>query len=510
VNDFIGIAEASKKLAQGLSDAEIDKLYSAAEDLATDIERNPFYYWKPLPTQKKFLECPERIVALCGGNQGGKTTTGTYYVIDDCLKNPGHKWWAGAETWEVSRLVQQAKFNEMLPADQLDFCNYNPEHGFFKNIIKFKNGSTISFRSYDQKRERWQGATLHGILFDEEPPWDIYQEGLARVLKNHGKIIFTMTALKGYTKLVEELLVNKKAGTKCFFISTYENVKENGGALDRADIEAMEANIDADERQARLSGIPTLKSGLVFGSVFKHEMPHVIPYNKEFKPSNKWPTICSIDPHPKTPHAVLWTQVDASGHLWVVRERPWLVDPQTLEKKQWCSIKELVREVAYFNEAVVIHANIIDKHAAHSENAITNTSIQDELMKEGLFTQDAGGEVDVKIALTQQMFRQGKIHIFESCWNVLWEATRYIWDDYISQRQKDRKEEKQKPRKKNDHLIDCLMNTVLYLSNCGLLVTPTSSLSHRRNPQEFDKLDEKNINYTQREDRQPTLMESYE
>ena len=40
--------------------------------------------------------------------------------------------------------------------------------------------SVLSFKSYERGREKWQGETLEGVWFDEEPPLDIYTEGLTR------------------------------------------------------------------------------------------------------------------------------------------------------------------------------------------------------------------------------------------------------------------------------------------------------------------------------------------
>ena len=36
------------------------------------------------------------------------------------------------------------------------------------------------FKTYEKGREKWQGETLDGVWFDEEPPLDIYMEGLTR------------------------------------------------------------------------------------------------------------------------------------------------------------------------------------------------------------------------------------------------------------------------------------------------------------------------------------------
>src|SRR5713226_726189 len=69
--------------------------------------------------------------------------------------------------------------------------------------------STIAFKSYEQGRERWQGATLDRVWFDEEPPYDIYIEGLTRTNATGGLVALTMTPLLGMSEVVRSFLDNK-------------------------------------------------------------------------------------------------------------------------------------------------------------------------------------------------------------------------------------------------------------------------------------------------------------
>jgi phage terminase large subunit-like protein len=62
--------------------------------------------------------------------------------------------------------------------------------------------SVLSFKSYEKGREKWQGETLHGIWFDEEPPLDIYSEGLTRTNTTGGITIVTFTPLLGMSDVV--------------------------------------------------------------------------------------------------------------------------------------------------------------------------------------------------------------------------------------------------------------------------------------------------------------------
>lgn len=62
--------------------------------------------------------------------------------------------------------------------------------------------SALGFKSYEKGREKWQGETLHGVWFDEEPPIAIYTEGLTRTNATDGIVIVTFTPLQGMSQVV--------------------------------------------------------------------------------------------------------------------------------------------------------------------------------------------------------------------------------------------------------------------------------------------------------------------
>lgn len=68
--------------------------------------------------------------------------------------------------------------------------------------------STLSFKAYEKGREKWQGPTLDGVWFDEEPPLNIYTEGLTRT--NNGQrgqfSMITFTPLLGMSEVVRLFL----------------------------------------------------------------------------------------------------------------------------------------------------------------------------------------------------------------------------------------------------------------------------------------------------------------
>lgn len=70
--------------------------------------------------------------------------------------------------------------------------------------------SVVQFKSYDQRREAFQGTSQHLIWLDEECPDDIYAECLLRTAKTSdfdgGMILLTFTPLMGITPLVLSFL----------------------------------------------------------------------------------------------------------------------------------------------------------------------------------------------------------------------------------------------------------------------------------------------------------------
>lgn len=188
-------------------------------------------YLKQWEFHKEGTKHRERL--LMAGNQLGKTFCGAAEVAYHATGLypdwwPGKvwdrptRWWAGSKTGEVTRdgvqryLVGEPKDETawgtgMIPkaciegrpkrrqgiADALDNI-----------MVKHVSGgvSTIGFKSYDQGRQKWQGETLDGVWFDEEPPMDIYMEGLTRTNATGGITMITFTPLLGMSDVVSMFL----------------------------------------------------------------------------------------------------------------------------------------------------------------------------------------------------------------------------------------------------------------------------------------------------------------
>ncbi|MDE7330130.1 MAG: terminase family protein, partial [Clostridia bacterium] len=174
--------------------------------------------------QIAFHKCKKRNRWVFGGNRSGKTECGAV----ECLwilrgvhpfrKNRKNAFgWAVSLSQQVQRDVAQAKILSYLPkswiADitMLSGRKDSPAGGVIDQI-KIKNVfggiSTLGFKSCDQGREKFQGSSLDFVWFDEEPPRDIYEECLMRVMDRRGEIFGTMTPLKGRTFIYNEIFLN--------------------------------------------------------------------------------------------------------------------------------------------------------------------------------------------------------------------------------------------------------------------------------------------------------------
>lgn len=119
--------------------------------------------------------------------------------------------------------------------------------------------SQLSFKTYEQGREKWQGETLDLLWFDEEPPQDIYTEGLTRTNATGGMVFLTFTPLLGMSDVVKRFLLDKVEGTHV----TQMTINDAYHYTDEQR-RAIIASYPEYERDARTKGIPQLGSGRVF------------------------------------------------------------------------------------------------------------------------------------------------------------------------------------------------------------------------------------------------------
>ena len=159
--------------------------------------------------------------------------------------------------------------------------------------------SRLVFKTYDQGRERWQGETLDGIWFDEEPPADIFSEGKTRLQVRNGILYITFTPLLGMTEVVTRFLKEKPAGSVVVTMTIHDALHYTPEQRQK-----IIAGYPEHERKARSEGIPIMGSGRVFPieEELLKEVPIQIP--------DHWPRICGMDIGWDHPTAAVWLAWD--------------------------------------------------------------------------------------------------------------------------------------------------------------------------------------------------------
>lgn len=205
-----------------------------ARELERRKRRNRLTSYKPYSKQREFHAAGaiHRERLFMAGNQLGKTVAGSAEWAIHLTGNypdwwngrrfdePG-RWWAGGETRVSTRdtiqklLVgepeQEAEWGTgMIPGDAIMDTSraMGVANALDSIVVKHISGgsSTLLFKAYEQGRAKWQGDTLNGVWFDEEPPQDIYTEGLTRTNATDGIVMLTFTPLKGMSSVVQMFL----------------------------------------------------------------------------------------------------------------------------------------------------------------------------------------------------------------------------------------------------------------------------------------------------------------
>ena len=299
------------------------ELAALMEAEAFDRDRNRLARYRPYPKQRAFHEAgkPHRERLLRAGNQCGKTLAASMELAMHLTGRyppdwTGRRWdrpitaWAASETAQSTRdTIQRLLFGRpgapgtgSIPADcivstatgrgisgSIESARIRHVHGF----------SAITIKTYDQGRLRWQGETLDIVAFDEEPPLDLYMEGLTRTNATGGMVWLTFTPLLGMSDVVRRFLYEPSAD-RIDINMTIEDALHYS-EQERAKIVA---SYPAHERDARTKGIPILGSGRIFPVVEES-----IVFDG-FDMPRHWPGLCGLDFGWDHPTAAVWARWD--------------------------------------------------------------------------------------------------------------------------------------------------------------------------------------------------------
>lgn len=240
--------------------------------------------YRPYPKQQEFHWAGGKIRQRClmAGNQLGKTfaagcetamhLTGLYPEWWGEAKRfkRATRGWAGSKNAEVARDGAQrillgptnAIGTGTIPRDRiLEVKKARGVPDAVESVlVKHTSGdqSLLVFKGYLDGREAWQAETLDFVWFDEEPPQDIYSEGLTRTNNTKGIAYLTFTPLMGMTAVVKRFW-DHEPGTLLIQM-TIDDV----GHYSEEERIAIVAAYLPHEREARAKGLPMFGKGRIF------------------------------------------------------------------------------------------------------------------------------------------------------------------------------------------------------------------------------------------------------
>lgn len=297
------------------------------EAYVSRLSRNMLDRYAPYPKQALFHELGatfrERLLAA--GNQLGKTLS---MANEAAMHLTGRYpfWWkgrrwnrpivmlAGSESAELTRkgvqrlLLGRPEAREewgtgTIPGDCLldTSMRQGVADAVASIVVQHVSGgkSVVNLLSYDQGRSKWQADTVDLVWFDEEPPEDVYMEGITRTNATQGSVALTFTPLKGMSNVVKRFLLDKHTGTTSVTMTIDDALHYT--PEQRA---AIVASYPAHEREARTKGVPSMGQGRIFP--LADEAVSVNP----FPIPAHWRRIAAIDFGWTHPTAVSWIAYD--------------------------------------------------------------------------------------------------------------------------------------------------------------------------------------------------------
>ncbi|GAA5785669.1 terminase large subunit domain-containing protein [Chitiniphilus shinanonensis] len=316
-------------MSGSLSSSEKRELITLLQERQRRKNQNKLATYRPYAKQRAFHESGRsfRERLFMAGNQLGKTWAGGFEVAMHLTGRYPDWWqgirfdrpinmWAASETMEVSRDGMQrillGRVSERgtgaIPGDAILETPSYPNVPDAVSLVKVRHVSggisTCTFKSYDQGRRKFQADTLDLIWFDEEPPEEIYTEGITRTNASGGPVIVTFTPLKGMSRVVARFLL-EESQDRTVVNMTIDDA-EHYTPEQRATIIA---SYPAHEREARTKGTPTLGSGRIF------PVAEEVVKCEPFKIPAHWVRICGLDFGWDHPTAAAWLAWDRDNDV---------------------------------------------------------------------------------------------------------------------------------------------------------------------------------------------------
>jgi phage terminase large subunit-like protein len=444
-----------------------DEALRILETYEQTLRNNPLLAYEPHPKQKAFHESRQQVKAFLGGNRSGKTTAG---ILDDLIQavdedalpdhlKPYKRWQPPFHcriivpdfTSTLEGVIFQ-KLREWSPRGQLVGDAFDKAYDKTKRKLKLKNGSSFDFLTFEQDLDKFGGAALHRVHYDEEPPYDIRRESMMRLIDYGGDELFTMTPLHGMSWMYDHIWEpwTKKELKEATLILV--DMDDNPYLDERTKQRALEG-LTREERQARKSGRFVHFAGMIYDEFSRNE--HVIPEISEVPPTSR--VYVGIDPGVRHMAGVVWTYLNPEDTMVVFDE----LALQGHTVKQVAEAIKLIHQKwgQRTEKGHIIPLqpdwSVIDPSARNIVHQ-TGRSDQMEFTDNGIITILGQNSKTAGINRVKERLQAHRLLVCANCQVTIDQFRKYRWAT-PTRSENDPKEE---PVKKDDHLLDALRYVV--------------------------------------------------
>jgi hypothetical protein len=311
-------------------------------------------------------------------------------------------------------------------------------------------GSTLEIMSNKQESDLHEGWWGDLIGYDEPPKREVRVANARGLIDWDGRELFTMTLLKEawvdrdiIKRLDEDGLPDRT------IYNVYGDIYSNVGyGITEKGVERFSKELSADERDARIRGIPSYMAGLVCPKFSRKK--HI---RERFEIPLDWIVDIAIDVHPRNEQAILFIATSPRGDRYACQEI--YRHGSGTEVGEW-----VIRAINHFNYRV--GKIIIDPLAKGDKNVGETTFDKIDMVlsrfKYTLYTASKdkdSGIIEINNHL-EGPNKEPSLFFFRDLKRTIMEIEGWMYD-----------EETQVPQKKDDHMMEnlyriCLENTAWY------------------------------------------------
>lgn len=378
-----------------------------ARVLLQEVERlkavNPMHFYRPNSAKHEaFHRSKAGVKAIFGGNRSGKTTTA---ICDDVIQMSPiellpphlHEFKVGVCPFYV-RVMTPDMERTMKPVIHHNLRAWLPKAlipgGFDRHYnkqaqsLQLECGCRFDFLSYEMALDKFGGAALHRCHYDEEPPENIREECLMRLVDFDGDELFSMTPLRGMTWSHREIAKNDDPDVFKVTVSMRDNPN-----LDQRGVSRKLRMLSEDSRRMREQGEFHNAAGYVYP-----EVREWLVQRAPVETYRAYDTLVGIDPGIRKA-GLTWTAW--TGEQFVTYDRRQLRE---------LTVEGYVGEIRRVNESYGLdpaRVHYIIDPAATARSLVNGESVETELNRLGVYCEHGQNDVDTGVMMLRRLGNTG-------------------------------------------------------------------------------------------------------